>query len=282
MMTYDAFAPRSWALAHGRRLELGPKPVLMGILNVTPDSFSDGGRFGGEIEKAVGAALAMASAGASIIDVGGESTRPGAVPVSGETERARVLPVIEALAKACDCIVSVDTYRAETAAAAVACGAHIINDVWGAQKDPEMARVAAESGAGLCLMHTGRDRQKLDDVIEDQIAFLERSLSSARAAGVADDAIVLDPGFGFAKSADENLSLMKRLGELQVFGFPILVGTSRKRFIRHALGREDANLDIGTGTTSVLLRERGAAIFRVHDVATSRDALAVAEAMRAS
>ncbi|HET7410241.1 MAG TPA: dihydropteroate synthase, partial [Paracoccaceae bacterium] len=265
----------------GREIRLGRTSCIMGIVNATPDSFSDGGRFKGA-EDAIAAALEMVAAGATIIDVGGESTRPGAVPVEPREEQRRILPIIEALAERSDCILSVDTYRAETARLAVAAGAHIVNDVWGAQKDPELARVAAETGSGLCLMHTGRERQKLADVIADQHLFLRRSIEIARAAGVPDEAIVLDPGFGFAKDGRENLQVLARLSELTTLGFPLLVGTSRKRFVRGAIGREDPEPDIASAATSVLMRERGADIFRVHNVPANRDALAIADAMMAA
>ncbi|MFD2238556.1 dihydropteroate synthase [Aureimonas populi] len=274
--------PRRWLLAHGRELELGARSVVMGIVNATPDSFSDGGAYGGDVEAACRAGLRMVEEGADILDIGGESTRPGGEAVSAQEEQARVLPVIEALAARTSALISIDTYRAETARLAVAAGAHIVNDVWGAQKEPAIARVAAETGAGLCLMHTGRERERLPDVIEDQRAFLSRSLQIAGKAGVARERIVLDPGFGFAKDVDENVELMLRMEELQAFGLPILVGTSRKRFVRALSGRADVRADAGTAATSVLLRERGASIFRVHDVVMNREALAVADALLAA
>lgn len=250
----------------------------MGILNVTPDSFSDGGAYRGDVSRAVDAALRMIEEGAAIIDIGGESTRPGAEPVEAEEERRRVLPVIEALASRSDCLISIDTYRSETARAAVQTGAHIVNDVWGAQRDPAIAEVAATTGAGLCLMHTGRDRVREFDVIADQFQFLETSLRIAADAGVSTAQIVLDPGFGFGKDAAENINLMMRLNELKAFGYPLLVGTSRKRFVRSTLGHGEADADVATAATSVLLRERGAAIFRVHRIGPNRDALALVDA----
>ena len=251
----------------------------MGIVNVTPDSFSDGGEFA-EPEQALAQARRMAAEGADIIDVGGESTRPGATPVAAAEEQSRILPVIEALAADGGSLISVDTYRAETARLAVAAGAHIVNDVHGLQREPDIAQVAAETGAGLVIMHTGRDREKLPDVIADQFLFLERSLEIAREAGVADAQIVLDPGFGFAKDWEENLQLIARFGELRPLGFPFLVGTSRKRLIRHLAGDDRLSRDIGTAATSVILRMKGADLFRVHNVAVNRDALVFADAMR--
>ncbi len=280
-MTYDPFRTFHWKLAHGRSLELGPRGVLMSIVNVTPDSFSDGGRFM-DVEIAVAAALHAVEEGAAIVDIGGESTRPDATPVSAEEEQARILPVIETLARRTDAILSVDTYRAETAQLAVDAGAHIVNDVHGLQREPAIAQIAARTGAGLCIMHTGRDRQKLADVIEDQFHFLERSLEIAADAGVGREHIVLDPGFGFAKDTAENLELMARFGELHRLAAPLLVGTSRKRFIGAATGRDAQDRDVGTAATTALLRAAGAAIFRVHDVAINRDALVVADAMLAA
>ncbi|PDT42805.1 MULTISPECIES: dihydropteroate synthase [Sinorhizobium] len=277
-MTYDPFQKSRWPLAHGRSLEVGPRGVLMAIINVTPDSFSDGGRFA-DATVAVAAAMRALEEGAAILDIGGESTRPDADPVDAGEEQARILPVIEALAGRTDAIISVDTYRAETARLAIEAGAHIVNDVHGLQREPAIAQVAAETGAGLCIMHTGRDRQKLGDVIEDQFRFLNRSLEIASEASVARERIILDPGYGFAKGADENLELMARFAELHRFGLPFLVGTSRKRFIGAVTGRDAKDRDVGTAATTALLRIAGAAIFRVHDVAINRDALAMADAM---
>jgi dihydropteroate synthase len=267
-----------WILAHGRHLDLGPKALVMGVLNVTPDSFSDGGRFD-TIENALAQARRMVGEGAAIVDVGGESTRPGAEAVTALDEQRRVIPVVEALAAENACLISVDTYREKTARLAVAAGAHIVNDVWGLQREPDIARLAADTGAGLVIMHTGRGREKLPDVIADQFAFLNRSLEIAARAGVGRDSIVLDPGFGFAKEADENLDLMARFDELSAFGLPLMAGTSRKRFIGNVTGRDAEHRDAGTAATSVILRLKGAALFRVHDVAINVDALSLADAM---
>ncbi|RUW92372.1 dihydropteroate synthase [Mesorhizobium sp. M7A.F.Ca.US.010.02.1.1] len=272
---------RRWQLAHGRHLDLGGKAVVVGILNVTPDSFSDGGQFDAP-EKALAQARRMIGEGALVVDVGGESTRPGAAAVSASQEQDRILPVIEALAGVSEVLISVDTYRADTARLAVAAGAHIVNDVWGLQREPDIARVAADTGAGLVIMHTGRDRQKLPDVVADQLTFLRKSLEIARQNGIADDRIVLDPGFGFAKeTAEENLDLMARFSELHALGLPLMVGTSRKRFIGTVTGRDAADRGVGTAATSVILRLQGADLFRVHDVAFNVDALALADAMLA-
>lgn len=273
--------PTRWTLAHGRHLDLGGKAEIMGVLNVTPDSFSDGGRFV-STDRAIEQAARMIGEGASIIDVGGESTRPGAAPVSAAEEQDRVLPIVETLAKRGDALISLDTYREETARLGIEAGAHILNDVWGLQREPGVANVAAETGAGLVIMHTSRGREKLADVIEDQRLFLSRSLEIARDAGVAERQIVLDPGFGFGKeTAEENLDLMARFSELLAFGFPLLAGTSRKRFVGAVTGRDASGRDPGTAATSVILRLKGAALFRVHDVAINKDALAFADAMLA-
>lgn len=275
-----AFHGNFWHVGHGRRLDLG-RSAIMAIVNVTPDSFSDGGHFQA-VDAAVAHALDCVAQGAQIVDIGGESTKPGAASVSAAEEQGRVLPVIEALRGRTEALISVDTYRADTARLAISAGAHIVNDVFGLQREPDIAALAARTGAGLCIMHTGRDRQKLPDVIDDQVFFLNRSLAIADTAGVDRRHIALDPGFGFAKDVDENLELMARFEELQRFGLPLLAGTSRKRFIGHLTGRETADdRDAGTAATSALLRMQGAAIFRVHNVAINRDALAVADAMLA-
>jgi len=272
---------RSWRLAHGRFLELGETAVVMGILNVTPDSFSDAGEFF-SFDRSLAQARRMVGEGAAIVDVGGESTRPGASPTSAEEEQGRVLPLVEAIAADGEALISVDTYRASTARLAIAAGAHIVNDVWGLQRDPGLAGLAAEAGTGLIVMHTGRDRAKESDVIADQFGFLRTSIAIAREAGVADEQILLDPGFGFAKDVEENLGVMARFEALHKLGFPLAVGTSRKRFIGHVTGRPDGGARAaGTAATSVVLRLKGAVLFRVHDVAINVDALAIADAMLA-
>lgn len=270
-----------WQAAHGRSLKLDGRGRIMAIVNATPDSFSDGGRYLA-VDAAFSHALTCVEEGADIIDIGGESTRPGAAPVTASEEQDRVLPVIEKLRRETDVLISVDTYRASTARLSIEAGAHIVNDVFGLQKDGEMAGVVAAARAGICIMHTGRDRKKRDDVIEDQFEFLNRSLEVADDAGIARDAVVLDPGFGFAKDEAENVELMARFGELAAFGLPVLAGTSRKRFIGSLTGRDAAEeRDIGTAATTAILRLAGASIFRVHNVAATRDALAIADAVLA-
>ncbi len=254
----------------------------MAIINMTPDSFSDGGKYG-NVDAAVAHALSCVRDGADILDIGGESTRPGAAEVTAAEEQDRVLPVIEKLAAQTDALISIDTYRAETARLAVAAGAHIINDVHGLQREPEIATVAAQTSAGICIMHTGRGRKKRADRIADQEFFLQQSLGIARAAGIPDEAIVLDPGFGFAKDRDDDLELIARFAELHRLGFPLLAGTSRKRFIGAVTGRQKADeRDVGTAATTAILRLAGASIFRVHNVAANRDALAIADAVLAA
>lgn len=279
----DLFRPKVWKLGYNRELILGPDSVLMGVLNVTPDSFSDGGRFL-NIDTALIQAEKMIEDGAHIIDVGGQSTRPNGTPVTAEIEQQRVIPVIEALAAKFDVIISIDTYRAETAELGIQAGAHIINDVWGLQREEDIADVAARHRAGICIMHTGRDRVKADDVIKDQEIWFQKSLKIATAASIASNAIVLDPGFGFAKDVDENLELMLRFSELNQLGYPVLAGTSRKRFIGALVDRDPENIDIqsrdiGTSASSALLRLQGASIFRVHDVGYNRDALAIVDGL---
>jgi dihydropteroate synthase len=273
------FDPVAWKLAHGRQITLGPRGLIMAIINVTPDSFSDGG-LNASSADAIRNALQAVDDGADIIDIGGESTRPGAAEVSPAEEQDRVLPVIEAVVARSDVLISIDTYRASTAEPAITAGAHIVNDVHGLQRDPALAGVVARNSAGVCIMHTGRGRDKLPDVIEDQFAFLRQSLEVARVAGIVDEAIVLDPGFGFNKETPrENIELAARFSELHALGFPLLAGTSRKRFLGALTGREAPDRDIATAATSALLRYAGAAIFRVHNVAINRDALVVADAM---
>jgi len=274
----NVFDPTELRLGRDRVMELGPRSRLMGIVNVTPDSFSDGGRHD-TADAAVKAALGMVGEGADIIDIGGESTRPGADPVTALEEQRRIMPVIEALSGRDDVLISVDTWRAETARLALAAGAHLINDVWGLQREAGMAKVIAEAGAGVAIMHSGRERDCLPDLVEDQFHWFATSLELARKAGISDDQIILDPGFGFAKDASDNLELISRFAELHGLGLPLLAGTSRKRFIGGLTGREAADRDVGTVATSVALRLAGAAMFRVHNVAFNRDGLAVADAM---
>jgi dihydropteroate synthase len=266
---------------------LGPDPVLVGVLNVTPDSFSDGGDFL-DPEKAASRAATMLDEGAQIIDVGGESTRPGSDPVPPEEEVRRVVPVIRAiLAERPRAIVSIDTYRAATAGAALEAGARIVNDVTALRADPRMTQLVADARCPLVLMHmlgepkTMQRDPRYDDVVRDVRDFLARRTEHAIAAGVEPENLILDPGIGFGKTAEHNLLLLRRLEALVVLGFPVLVGASRKRFIGGITGVEEARDRVfGTVAANVIAYERGATLFRVHDVRANREALAVARAVR--
>jgi dihydropteroate synthase len=266
----------------------------MGVVNVTPDSFSDGGAFL-DATLAIVHARELVAQGADILDVGGESTRPGAEPVPVDEELRRVLPVLEGIAATgVSAEVSIDTSKASVARAAIATGAGIVNDVSALRADPQMVEVIAGSGAECCLMHMlGEPRTmqrgggpQYKDVVDDVKAFLEERLSFAVRVGVSEERIMLDPGIGFGKTVADNLALLRRLGELTVLGRPLVVGTSRKSFIGRILADaagETETLEVarrlpGTISTNVLALERGASVFRVHDVAPVRDALAVAAA----
>jgi dihydropteroate synthase len=279
----------------------GPSYRLMGIVNVTPDSFSDGGAFL-SADAAIGHAQRLTQEGADILDVGGESTRPGAQPVSAEEELRRVLPVLEGIAadwlagdsraRPAQPIVSIDTSKASVARAAIGAGASIVNDVSALRADPAMVEVIADSGVDCCLMHmlgeprTMQRDPRYADVVDEVKAFLEERLSFAVGAGVREERIMLDPGIGFGKTLEHNLELLDRLDELTTLGRPLVVGTSRKgflgRIIADAAGEAEpvgtARRLPGTIATNVLALERGASVFRVHDVAPVRDALAVAAA----
>jgi dihydropteroate synthase len=256
---------------------------LMGVVNVTPDSFSDGGLY-----LDPGAAVAhgreLAAAGAEILDVGGESTRPGAEPVGADEELRRVVPVIRGLSGSRSRL-SVDTSKAAVAAAALNAGAEIVNDVTALRGDPEMAPLCAERGATVVLMHmlgeprTMQDEPRYDDVVEEVKAFLAGRLEAAVAAGVAEERVWLDPGIGFGKTAAHNMELLRRLGELRALGRPLVVGTSRKSFIGRVDGSPAERRLGGTIASSVLAAAEGAAVLRVHDVAEMRQALAVAAAV---
>lgn len=259
--------------------------LIMGILNITPDSFSDGGRYDGT-EAAVERALQMLTEGAEIIDIGGESTRPGAAAVPAEEEAARVLPVIAALRQRSDCVISVDTMKAAVAVAAMEAGADIINDISGLQADPGMAGVAARSGAGLVLMHmqgTPRTMQvqpHYGDVIAEVRDGLAASLDQALAAGVALESIVLDPGIGFGKTLDHNLDILRQMEAFAVRGRPVLLGVSRKSFIGRVLGSTDpAVREWPTVALTSFVREKGVRILRVHDVLRNAQALRMTEAI---
>ncbi len=262
-----------------------PAPQIMGVVNVTPDSFSDGGRYL-DPQAAIEHGADLLAQGAAILDVGGESTRPGANPVGLEEELRRVLPVVGGLIERVPgATVSIDTTKAEVALQAVQAGATIVNDVTALRGDPELVDVVAGAGVGCCLMHmlgeprTMQDAPSYDDVVSEVKGFLEQRLEFAVAAGVSEDAIWLDPGIGFGKTARHNLELLARLDEIVALGRPVVVGTSRKSFLgRLAGGREPDQRLPGTIATNVMALERGASVFRVHDVAAVADALAVAGA----
>jgi dihydropteroate synthase len=256
---------------------------LMGVVNVTPDSFSDGGLYL-DPEAAVAHGRELVAAGAEILDVGGESTRPGADPVDAEEERRRVVPVIRGLSDG-DCAVSVDTSKAAVAAAALDAGATIVNDVTALRGDPEMAAVCAGRGATVVLMHmlgdprTMQDDPRYDDVLAEVKAFLAERLEAAVAAGIDAERIWLDPGIGFGKTAAHNMELLRRLGELRDLGRPLVIGTSRKSFIGRVDGSAAGERLGGTIASSVLAAVEGAEVLRVHDVAEVRQALAVTAAV---
>jgi dihydropteroate synthase len=256
---------------------------IMGVLNVTPDSFSDGGEWFAP-EAAVAHGRSLVAQGAAIVDVGGESTRPGSLAVDAEEELHRVVPAIEAL-RDTGAQLSIDTSKRAVAEAALAAGASYVNDVTAFRAEPELAGLVADAGCECCLMHmrgeprTMQEDPRYGDVVADVKAFLEERLAFAVAEGVAEDRVHLDPGIGFGKTTAHNLELLRRLDELVAIGRPLVVGTSRKSFLGRITGRDDPHQRVfGTVATNVLALERGASIFRVHDVAATRDALAVAAA----
>jgi dihydropteroate synthase len=245
-------------------LDYAKKTIIMGILNVTPDSFSDGGNFN-QIERAVEHAREMAKNGADIIDIGGESTRPGYTVISDEEEIDRVVPVIKAISEQVPIPISIDTYKAEVAKQAIEAGAHIINDIWGAKADTRMARVAADYNVPIILMHNRHDRNYksfMRDVLND----LYESITIAKNAGVRDENIILDPGIGFARNYQENLLTMQNLEKFVMLGYPVLLGTSRKSMIGQALDLPVHERMEGTGATICYGIQKGCHMIRVHDV----------------
>jgi len=258
-------------------------PVVMGVLNVTPDSFSDGGRFF-SVEAAVEQGRRMAAEGAALIDVGGESTRPGAEPVDTREELRRVVPVIERLRAAVSAVISVDTSRPEVMRAAAAAGAGLINDVR-ALREPGAMAAAAASGCALCLMHMQGEPRTMqlaphyDDVVSEVRAFLAARVAACRAAGIPADRLSVDPGFGFGKNLEHNLTLLRRLGELAADGVPVLVGLSRKAMLGTLTERPPGERVFGSVALAVIAALHGARIIRAHDVAATVDALAVAAAV---
>lgn len=268
--------PPALTLPNGRRLVLDAAPLLMGVVNITPDSFSDGGMLTNTID-AVAHGRKLAADGADIIDVGGESTRPGHAPLDAQTERARVLPVIEGLVARGDTPVSIDTYKAEIADAALKAGASIVNDVWGAQREPAIAGVAARHGAPIILMHNRETTEPGLDILADVLAFLERSIAIALDAGVPREQIVVDPGIGlFGKTPEQSLTLIRNLARLRDLGCPILLGASRKSVIGVVTGQPvPAQRIAGSIAAHLFGASHGAAIIRAHDVAEHAQALKV-------
>lgn len=275
--------PHFWRTGQ-RELSLA-RPLIMGILNVTPDSFSDGDLYS-DPERAIDRALQMVAEGADIIDIGGESTRPGAATVSAEDELKRVMPVIAALAGRTPCPISIDTWKSPVARAAMDAGAEIINDISGFCFDQQMASVAADTGAGVVLMHTRGKPQTMQrdvvyaDLVGEVMHSLRQSLTMAGDAGVETERIAIDPGIGFGKLAVHNLEILRRLSEFTSLGLPLLAGTSRKSFIGKVLDREAGQRTYGTAATVALAVQGGADILRVHDVREMRDVADMAHAIR--
>ncbi|HEX7055853.1 MAG TPA: dihydropteroate synthase [Bacilli bacterium] len=261
----------------GHTFEWGARTYVMGILNVTPDSFSDGGKFV-TLDAALRHAEQLIAAGADMIDIGGESTRPGFRPVPADEELRRVIPVIEAIRARFSIPISIDTYKAITARQALEAGAHIINDIWGLKADREMAAVAAQWDCPVIIMHNRKDMD-YTDFVADVKRDLRQSVAIAEQAGVKRERIILDPGIGFAKNHEHNLQMMKHLAELRELGFPLLLGTSRKRFIRNTLGLPVDDVVEGTAATVVLGIAAGCDIVRVHDVKEIKRSVAMADAI---
>jgi dihydropteroate synthase len=262
------------------RLLAKQRTLVMGVVNVTPDSFSDGGRFF-DPQAAIAQTRRLAAEGADILDIGAESTRPygDAVRVSVDEERARLEPVLTEV-MALGCPVSVDTMKAPIAAWAVDLGAAIVNDVWGLQRDPDMARVVAERGVPVIIMHNRNAADPAIDIVADVMSFFEHSLDIAARAGIARERIVLDPGIGFGKTPQQSITCIARLAAFRKFGLPLLIGASRKRFIHTITPSEPMERLGGSIAAHLLAIENGAAIVRVHDVAPTIQALAVAAAIR--
>lgn len=260
-----------------KEFDVKNETYIMGILNVTPDSFSDGGKWQG-LDDAMRHTEEMIRAGAAIIDVGGESTRPGYTKISDDEEISRVLPVIEAIKGHFDIPVSVDTYKSKVAKAAIGAGADLINDIWGLKYDDEMAGVIAESGLPCCLMH---NRKEMDytDFLRDVQDDLRKSIELARAAGISDEKIILDPGVGFAKTLEQNLQITHHLEVISELGYPVLLGTSRKSMIGLTLNLPKDEREEGTLVTTVMAVEKHVAFVRVHDVEKNRRAIEMTRAI---
>ena len=265
----------------GRKWSIEPgKTLVMGILNLTPDSFSDGGRHN-SMETAVERALALVGDGADMLDVGAESTRPyGAVKISADEEMTRLMPVLKKILASVDVPVSVDTYKSEVAECALKMGAHVLNDIWGLQQDPEMARVASAYGVPVIVMHNRSSLGSTRDIMSEMSDFFVRSVEIGMKAGIDESRFIVDPGIGFGKNSVQNLEVLGRLTELKALGYPILVGTSRKRFIGDVLGLPVEERDEGTGATVVHSILNGASIVRVHDVKTAKRMAVMTDALQ--
>ena len=258
--------------------DYGKKTYIMGILNVTPDSFSDGGNFT-NIQNAIEHAKKMIKEGADIIDLGGESTRPGHNKVEVDEELERVIPVVKSLKKEVDTFISIDTYKSEVANACLELGVEMINDIWGLQKDENMASVVAKYDAYICIMHNQDSTVYKKDIIDSIKEFLCDSIKIAKEAGIKENKIILDPGIGFGKTFEQNLEVMARLSELKELGYPILLGTSRKSMIGNILNVEPKDRVEGTIATTVLGIKDGVDIVRVHDVLENSRAAKVVDAI---
>jgi dihydropteroate synthase len=263
----------------GHRFEWGSRTYLMGIVNVTPDSFSGDG-LGRDFEGAVAQGMRMVKEGADLLDVGGESTRPGHVPVSIAEEISRTVTVVRDLSRAAGVPVSIDTYKLEVAEAAVSAGATIINDIWGLRRSPAIADLAARLGCGLVLMHNQDGTDYKRDIMQEIQSFLDESARLAVAAGVPRERVLVDPGIGFGKTAEQNWEVMRRLEELKVLGLPILIGTSRKSFLGKLLDLPVTERIEGTAATVTSAVLRGADVVRVHDVAAMTRVVRVADHLR--
>lgn len=276
----QAVAAQEAKVLERRPLVLGLRPLVMGIVNVTPDSFSDGGDFL-DVSTAVAHGLRLMAEGADILDIGGESTRPGHAPVSTHDEIARVVPVVRALAAATDLPISIDTMKADVAHAALDAGASIVNDVWGFQFDPAMAGVAARANVPVILMHNRAKEDASTDIYEEVVAFLQHSIDIALSAGVKREHIIVDPGFGFGKTHAQSLSLVRDVARLKgVIGCPVLLGVSRKRAIGRVTGRNIPRDRLaGSLATAVVGAMNGASIVRVHDVEAHVDAMKMVAAI---
>ena len=250
---------------------------IMGILNVTPDSFSDGGRYD-SVNEALKRARQMVLEGVDIIDIGGESTRPGHVQISEEEEIERIVPVIEAIKKHMDIPISVDTYKSGVAKAAIEAGADMVNDIWGLKHDPKMAELIADTGAACCLMHN-RKTSDYEDFMKECLEDLKESVAIAKAAGISDDKIILDPGVGFGKTYEQNLQVLKHLDRFKTLDYPILLGTSRKSVIGLTLDLPTEERLEGTLATTVMAAMAGVSFVRVHDVEANSRAIAMTEAI---